>query len=225
MLKEGDHVRVVSGSSQGIPLIIKWYLSHKRTIEYEANAYRELRSMGCPVPWFSFSYYCYGEPVLVLEKLQPLDSSDNEYTLGIHVLQQLRFVHRLGVHCDIKPQNVMKRQLQNDDGSLDVYYFLIDYGGLTRERLGYGYRRWLWSPLWTSQRSHTPNQITTYVNDFIELGYTMRALQNKRAHGSYGNFKHHYHGRLRMYMDYVHHLDPKRRQDNVYDELIKILSA
>ena len=103
-----------------------------------------------------------------MEKLQKLNSSDDPYMVGAHVIRQLQFLHTFGVHCDIKPGNIMKK------GSL---YYLIDYGGVAKEKMGGGYRRWIWTPKWTSQRSHQKQQVCTAYNDFVELGFTMRHIQ------------------------------------------------
>lgn len=222
IIKSGDHVRVMEGELEGYPVVVKWYNSKKRDVTYEIGIYQRLRDMRCPLlPWFSTNYRFMEHPILVMEKLSPLDHTDNEHQLGIQVLEQLRYIHRFGVHCDIKPHNIMKRTSEN-------LYFLIDHGGVTTERLSYGYRRWLWSPAWTSQRSHAVNQITTYKNDLIELGYTMKAIQNLRLRkvrfGQYRKIDR-YNGKLREYMDYVMDLDHRSQPtDKLYDRLISILS-
>jgi serine/threonine protein kinase len=224
ILKSGDHVRVIEGDLEGYPVIVKWYQSRKRDITYESSIYQRLRDMRCPLlPWFSTSYRFFEDPVLVIEKLKPLDHTDDEYQLGIQVLEQLRYIHQFGVHCDIKPHNIMKRIVGDK-----VLYFLIDHGGVSTDKLGYGYRRWLWSPAWTSQRSHVDNQITTYKNDLIELGYTMKGIQNLRLyHKRFGQYRRvdRYTGKLREYINCVMELDPKSQpSDNIYNRLIHILN-
>ena len=212
------------------PVIVKWYQSPKRNISYECDAYRKLEKIGCPVPWYSTCYRVWDNPVLVMEKLVNLGPSDNEYLLGIHVLNQLRFLHSFAVHCDIKPQNIMKRETEQGNE-----YLLIDYGGISRERLRDeagrvypAYRRWVWSEKWSSQKSHVRNQPVTCKADFIELGYTMQAIQNWRKSRSRndGEYKTGFVGKLDKYMAYVRgRMDETIDVDDKhYDALIRILS-
>ena len=147
LIKKGKHAFVIEGvlehspnpkSTKVVqkPVIVKWYQSPKRNITYESNAYKKLEELGCPLPWFSACYRVWDSPVLVMEKLINLAPNDDEYMMGIHVINQLRFLHTFCVHCDIKPQNIMKRE--TDDG---IEYLLIDFGGISKERLEHGYRR------------------------------------------------------------------------------------
>jgi len=225
VIKTGKHAVVMLGqvANTNDQVIVKWYQSHRRDIEYETGIYKRLDKMGCPLLRFTSSYKFWDSPVLILEKLEPLQYYDNEYEMGSQIIYQLSFLHQFGVHSDIKPQNIMKRVRPDK-----IDYLLIDFGGVATERLGYGYRRWLWSPKWTSQKPHEENQITTPVHDFIELGYTMKCIQNWSTNygKTDGECKKNFRGKLARYMDYVLALDkekPVRLED--YQNLIRILQA
>jgi serine/threonine protein kinase len=212
----------MEGIHHGRPVVVKWYQSSKRDTTYELNFYQKLRGMGCDVPWFSSHYNFWGHKVMVLEKLSPLTQYDDEFKMGVHIIQQLRLLHRMGVHCDIKPQNVMKRQINKRTAQ----YLLIDFGGVATERLSYGYRRWLWSPKWTSQTPHEADQVVTEKNDFLELAYTMRAMQNWRdSHNqSDGDVKRGFTGRLARYLKRVEEIDKRHVRDQDYTDLLRILT-
>lgn len=211
-IKNSESVKVVEGILEGRPVVVKSILSKKHAIQDEMANYSRLKKLGCPIPWFSSKFSFWGQPVLVLEKLEPLEPWDNEYTLGIQILRQLRYVHRFGCHSDIKPQNIMKR-VDGKRSKRNTEYFLIDYGGVADEPLKKGYRRWIWTRKWTSQEPHVSGQVITEMHDFIELGYVMKAIQNwreqppkdKQKNRKYidGNFRSGYMGRLRKYMNKV----------------------
>lgn len=224
VLKNGKHACVVEGKFDNVPVVIKWYKSLKRDIRYESGIYSRLKEMGCPVPKFITSYRYMGEPVLILEKLSSLSAYDDEYRLGVELIKQLKHVHKFGVHCDIKPQNVMKRYHSDIKKRK---YLLIDYGGVATDQLKHGYRRWIWSPKWTSQPAHEKNQIATPKNDFLELGYTMKAIQNWRytKGNSDGDVKSDFNGKLGQYMKRVDRIKHDKISDNDYTDLIKILKS
>ncbi len=220
-IKEGESVKVMEGTMDGIPVVVKSLISRKHCIRDEMSVYVRLKKAGCPVPWFSTSFYFWGQPVLVLEKLEPLSPYDDEIQLGVQIIEQLEYVHDFGCHSDIKPQNIMKRVPEHYGRigrnkkykSQDIEYFLIDYGGVAEEPLKKGYKRWIWTRKWTSQEPHQPNQVVTMTNDFVELAYVMRAIQNWRSVAPKkkttnikhvdGDFKTGYEGRLKRYMEAV----------------------
>lgn len=214
-----DNVAVLFGRhpKQG-DVAVKWYKSRKRTAQYEIDIYRRMKELGAPIPWFSTKYQFMDQPVLIMEKLQPIDGSDNPYEVGIQILNQLKYLHQIGVHCDLKPENIMKR--------VDDTYFMIDFGGVTTEHLESGYRRWIWNPKYTSQRKGGHNQLTSCKYDFIELCFVMKALKNIRKYGSTGEFRSRYHGKLLRYMNRVDQLTEAHSPENfIHDELISILSS
>lgn len=221
VIKSGRHVNIIEGSLKNLQVIIKWYESSKRNTQYEIDIYERLKELGCNLPWFSGKFKYWGHTVLVLEKLIPLTQYDDECKIGAHVIDQLRYLHTFGIHCDMKPGNIMKRTRTGKPE-----YLLIDYGGVALDRLSYGYRRWIWTPRWTSQKQHESNQITTAKHDFIELGYTMKTIQNwrERKDHSDGEFKKGFTGRLDKYMKRVFEINPRHITSKDYDDLIKILS-
>lgn len=222
-LKTGRHVKVMEGKLKDTPVIVKWYESHKRDTSSEVEIYSKLNNCNCPrMPWYKSDYQVWDAPVLVVEKLKPLTWEDNEYKLGYHILSQLECLHRFGVHCDLKPLNIMKRAI----GRGEFEYTMIDFGGVTTEKLEHGYRRWLWSPKWTSQKSHEKRQICTAKEDLIELGFVMKAVQNWKVNRKidHGEYKRGYHGRLLKYMKYVGNINPTNISSKVYRDLMEILS-
>lgn len=219
LIKTGKHAIVIEGVYRGHPIIVKWYNSGKRDTNYEIDFYRKLKKMGCDLPWFSNKFYFWGQRVLVLEKLESLSGADNAYQIGSDVISQLWLLHKIGIHCDIKPGNIMKKIINGRPK-----YLLIDYGGVTQEPLGHGYRRWIWSPKWTSTPKGQPNQIVTAYVDFLELAYTMQAVINWYKIGHDGDYKKHYTGRLKHYMNYLNSMDQNNICKHDYKKLIKILA-
>ena len=199
-----------------VPIVVKWYQSNKRDTLYEIGIYKKLRHLKCPVPWFSSTYEFWNSPVLVMERLQGLTKEDDEFEVAIEVIKQLRYLHQFGIHNDLKPGNIMKR-MQNGK----PVYFMIDHGGVATQPLGYGYRRWIWSPKWTCQRPHASNQITTPKHDFIELGYTMKTMQNWTTGDNH--IRSGFTDKLAKYMDRVVRIDEKNVTGKDYDDLIELL--
>lgn len=170
IIVEGRNVVIMGGKLGNRKVIAKWSKNH--SVTEEIDVYKKLRKMGCPTPWFDEGFYLMGEPVLVMEKLHKLGSSDDPYLCGAAVLEQLSYLHEFGTHNDIKPGNCMKRI--NSDGSVE--YFLIDYGGVSTRPLGSGFRRRIWTDKYTAQPAHVRNQKTSAKYDFMELCYTIKSL-------------------------------------------------
>jgi hypothetical protein len=216
-IAQGRHVYVIAGKLDNeIPVVVKWYQSNRRDTLYEISIYKRLRKMGCDTPWFSSSYRFWDFPVLVMEKLHSLTKEDDEFEMAIQVLQQLTYLHQFGIHNDIKPGNVMKRLV---DGK--PKYLMIDHGGVATQKYQYGYRRFIWSPKFTSQKPHESNQITTAKHDFLELGICMKAIQNMRTGES--KVRSGFTGKLKKFMDRVELINQKDVKSSDYEDLIKIL--
>jgi serine/threonine protein kinase len=188
----------------------------------------------------------YGQPVLILELLEKLDQTDDPYNIGFEIIHHLYYIHQIGVHTDIKPENIMKISRMSE-GKKKMFYYLIDFGGMSCDRFpGGGYRRFVWSPKWTAQIK--PNwykelgmegKETEKVRqtcprfDFIELGITMRVFQitsklptvpsdiDERYLHDYTKYK----GRLKKYMEYVLSLpNSETYPPEVYRQIQDILS-
>lgn len=215
----GKHVFVMQGRLYDEPVIVKWYQSGHRDTQYEIDIYKRLRHIECPTPWFSASYSFWDSPVLVMEKLKPLDKTDNPGHMAAAVIRQLMYLHKFGCHNDIKPGNVMKR-VDPDKGPV---YFLIDYGGVATHRLRYGYRRWIWSPKWTCQRPHAEDQVTTAKHDFIELGYTWKTMENWVTGEK--EIRTGFRGTLAKFMRRVAQIDEKHITSRDYKDLIDIAES
>uniref|UniRef100_A0A6C0BMX2 Protein kinase domain-containing protein n=1 Tax=viral metagenome TaxID=1070528 RepID=A0A6C0BMX2_9ZZZZ len=210
-IKNSKGVRVILGMLNGREVVVKSINSTRHTIRDETSVYQSLKEDGCQVPWFRGDFYFWGQPVLVLEKLEPLDEYDDEFKLGREIIRQLEYVHEFGCHSDIKPQNIMKRVTKKGQKRI-CQYFLIDYGGVASERLDHGYKRWIWTHKWTSQKPHAQGaeRVITCTNDFVELAYVMRAIQiwrsrhrSNRPKDKDGDFRTGYKGRLLKFMEAV----------------------
>lgn len=214
LVKISANVKIAEGIYDRRKVVIKVINSSRSSILDEIAVYEKLKRSKCPTPWFSKKFQLWGETVLVLELLTPLTKYDDEMLVGSHVLEQLKYLHRWGCHSDLKPGNIMRRIGKKE-------YFMIDFGGVSDEELGEGYRRWTWTRKWTCQEPHEKMQVILPYHDFIELGYVMRAMQNWRENRIQedGNFKIGYQGRLKSYMISV--------DDEVedHDKLIRILQA
>jgi serine/threonine protein kinase len=219
ILKANRHSSIFESKLKDLPIVVKYYQSSKRDCTYELGIYDKLKEMDSDLPWYTDKFKFWENPVIVMERLYPITKYDDEYKLGISVISQLKYLHKFAIHCDIKPQNVMKRI-----NGTTCHYLLIDYGGATTDKLGHGYRRWLWSPKWTSQPSHKSNQIVTEKNDFLELGFTMKAIQNWHTQKDDGECQSGFTGRLKKYMDRVKRIDPTNIDSSIYSDLIDILN-
>jgi hypothetical protein len=227
IIAKGDHVRVIEGivRPENIPVVVKFYESRKRDITYEMDIYMRMKNTGINMPYFSVQFKIWNQPVLVMEKLQELNGNIDEYEMGRQVIPQIKALHTFGIHNDIKPGNIMRR-----NGNT---FLVIDYGGVAIEKLNHGYRRWIYSPIYCSQAPHQPNTVTTAKNDFIELCYTMKEIQNIRngvkAHARFGENKPDairsgFTGKLKLFLDRAHAVDDRNITDNDYESLLQILS-
>jgi serine/threonine protein kinase len=214
IVKEGKHATVLKGSLNGRVVVAKIYMSHKRDTRYEMGIYKQLEKMGCTVPWISYDFYFWNQPIIVMEYLDSVGTQDNEYRMAVDVLKQLRYLHQFAIHNDIKPGNIMRKSSR---------YYVIDYGGVASEKYKHGYRRWIWSPRWTSQKPHEPDQVTTAKYDLIELGYTMKSLQNDRKGAKRASVSEGFDGILADYMHRVAKIPDSKVTDKDYRSLVRIL--
>lgn len=234
-IASGDHVCLVSGyvtfKDVKVPMVMKYYRSAKRTIDYEINCYKMIAETGCQIPWVSGSYQLLGERVMIMERLYSIDESDRPEAIGSDVLKQLKFAHRLGVHNDLKPPNIMVRrrgyEVYVGERKDALKYLIIDWGGMAREKLGPGYRRFIWNPKFTSQLKGGRNQVTGPFYDFLELGYTMNYLDGIRRGKKRFDHRKEFSGRFKRYMDELkkYESDPFNLPEDIYERLTAILEA
>lgn len=234
-LTSGDHVCLMAGYIEygdvKIPAVCKYYKSSKRGIDYEIQCYKRLAETGCEIPWMSSSYHLLGEKVMVIERLSEINDSDIPELLGIDILKQLQYLHTFGVHCDLKPGNIMVRrkgfECYVQDPKNCYKYMIIDHGGTATKKLGHGYRRFIWNPKFTSQTKGEPDQICTYINDLLELGYTINFLDQKRKGKKRFDHRREYiNPRIKQYMDIVHSLQPKEAiPADIHLRLISVLQG
>jgi serine/threonine protein kinase len=174
VLRETDKLNSVSHS-----VVVKIYQGNRYDTRYEVSIYKKIREeLNIPNIWFSSSFYFWNVNVLVMERLYAVNGEDDEYEVLRQTIPQLTELHRIGVHNDLKIQNIMKRGVKN--GNLrKIEYLIIDFGGFTMERLKNGYRRMVWTPKVASQQKES-GQITYPRNDLIELCHAMRQIQLDR---------------------------------------------
>lgn len=224
IITSGKSVKLMNGTTNdGRRVVVKWYKGEKRDSTYEIEGYRRL---GSPPPFLSGDYRILGDRVIIMEPCQQLDGSDDPYEVARQVLPQLGKLHRFACHSDIKPGNIMKREVVKE-GRRRWEYLMIDLGGIAVERSGIGYRRIVWSPKWTSQ----PRQrgiITTPLHDFIELGYTMkgiRLLAETESHADDEPVRSNFSGRLKKFMEVLSRVPPEKSfSDDLRMRLIEIVS-
>lgn len=222
--------------------VIKWIGGPARPadnmygLEKEMQAWERLKGL-VPDPGTQFHYRFWDNKVMVQDFLIPLRKEDYKQ-VGRQLLPVLKKMHRIALHSDIKPDNILK----DANGT----YYLMDMGGITFDRLAYGFDRLVFSPHWTSQVED--KQISTYKNDLLELGYTLHwlAQEERGRHKMYKpaidgckecwSRQEANHNRLRIpnfpwtksiraYMDRVYLLDERVRDEAVYDELAALFTS
>ena len=221
-------MRNLQNPIEAIPVMVK--ISFDKRVEYETRICRKLRNLKCPLLWFSSSFYFWDTPIIVYEVLSPLSHDDDPCQVGQAILEQLRYLHRFGVHNNIKSENIgvrITKETAKDQTSFgapvgtcdDVLvptqkreYFLFDYEGTATEKLKWGYRRYTWQGNYSSQTPKEFNQITTPKNDLLELGYCIDKIATPQQHLY-----------IDRYIRIVRHIDPRHIPSNIYDQLNEIL--
>lgn len=224
IVAKSKNVVVCDGKIDDRDVIIKVALDQE--MKTEAKIYEDLESKRCSVPWTGKRYYLMDYPVVVMEKLRDLTHTDDPYEMAIQILDQLYFVHKYhGVHCDIKPDNILAKDV---DGK--TYYYLIDFGGCSRTPLDKGFIRDVWTRDWASQRSGVDNQLTTASNDFEELMYVTRWLQicnyeKKISDMEPKNYKKTFTGRLARCMELIRSMGINHDENMQYNYKLKQIIA
>lgn len=203
-------MRNLQHPAEAIPVMVKISLDNR--VEYETRICRKLRNMKCPLLWFSSSFYFWDTPILVYEILSPLSHDDDPCRVGQAILEQLKYLHRFGVHNNIKLRNIGVRITKEPVPKRE--YFLFDYGGVAIEKLEFGYRRYTWQRNYSSQTPKENNQVTTPINDLLELGYCLNKIATSQQSLS-----------IDQYIEMVDHIDPRHIPSDIYDQLAEILAG
>lgn len=252
VIKENEDVVLLNGvlyyNGTETNVVCKYYYNRFRSIDYEIKIYKRLRNSVCtrhagapcpsgcdhfcPVPWFSSDYKFLDQSILVMQELSPADNCEEWLRLGTDVLMQLRYLHQFGVHCDLKPPNIMMIEGTRIVDA-PIKYHIIDFGGCAIEPIsdsyGVGYRRFVSNKGFTSQPPQKDRiRVCTPYHDFLELGYVMAYLEiqyRKRNGQQTGNdHREHFYGKVKKYMSIVKSLNPYSIPASIYDELIRALN-
>lgn len=185
-IQEDQNVFLVVEPETQTKWVMKWEKTDPEFENSESLEYRKLESLGAQCPKRLDGYYMLNFSVLVIEFLQPLDTTDNAIELAKQLLTtQLKYIHTYACYFDLKPDNIRKRP------STPPLYFIIDMN-LSKEAFpGGGYKRLHFTPLYSSQSfprlkmSNSAEMIlSTYKNDFIELIYVVHQMIARRAYES-----------------------------------------
>lgn len=206
-------------------VIVKYYRKGEKDVREENDYYVRMREAGAELPWCSTTFHLFGQPILVLEKLDQLCKDDNEFKMGYDILNQLQVLHKRveTCHSDLKLGNVMRISNTNK-------YTVIDFGGCPRERVKNGWLRRCHTPLVTSQKKGVKDQVMTEWHDFMELCFTMKMIQNLRDRKTacQKDEKNDYvrtgfEGLLKTCVDFVNSLDKYSIREEHYDQFRSLL--
>jgi hypothetical protein len=161
-----------------IPVVVKWNHAaySKNGINTSIDMVHKFKSVGIPTHIIYPGFKLWGEDIMVMEQLQPLDKTDKWNDVAKDLLPSLNILHQFAVHSDIKPDNIMKRLKPQQNVTLPIWeYILIDIGDMSTVKEEWGYSRNCHSPNWTSQVCES-DQITSWKHDLLELCYTLNSI-------------------------------------------------
>ena len=196
------------------PLAIKWFKKGRCDVLHEIRLYQAIHQLDSSIlPWFSGNYRVWNDPVLVVRIKRVLEGTEDECQVGITLLRKLKVIHKVCIHCDIKPANIVKEEDDSD-------YYLIDYGQSTPiDDVGttyhnrHVYTNGYYRDGWKSR--------TTVKTDLLELLYTLRKIQLDRQDRS-GDKRSGFKGALGRYYSIVQKL-PEYPNEDAYDRLADAL--
>jgi hypothetical protein len=154
--------------------IVKWNVTPNAGEEYtmdEMDRWEMIESVGANVPKIIKGFMILDFSVVVMEKLYPLEVQDYNQKLVMSTVSFIEKLLPIGVHNNIKPSNIMKRIGSKGE----INYLVADIGSMTIQPLLYGFKRFHWSPYWSSQVVDLET-VTTVKNDLLELGYVLTLL-------------------------------------------------
>lgn len=187
-IAEDQNVYLVKEETTSRFWVVKWETTDIKRNEEDIE-YEKLEKMGAQCPDVLHGFYFLDFGVLVIEFLQPLDSTDRPTEVGHQLLTtQLKYIHEYACYFDLKTDNIRKRN------SNPPKYFIIDMN-LSKEMTQLGtFHRKHWTPLYASQtfpRVRTEARpLSSYINDFQELLYVLHQLIAQRSYeAKYDAFK------------------------------------
>ena len=215
--KHPEGVIILEGRLDGYqaPLAVKWYKGDHFTISHEMRLYGEIYEVNKgALPWFSLNFRLWNDPVLIIRAKKILDEDDHELDVGLAILEKLKWIHTVCIHCDIKPSNIVK----DEDEKGKKRYYLIDFGQSTpiEERQGDHHVRHVHTKGY--YRAGYKNK-STVKTDLLELLYTLREIQIRRTGTKGGSPQTGFSGKLRAY-EKVLNRSSEYPDDGIYDELM-----
>ena len=156
--------------------VVKWNVKEdgNQITERELENWRKIENTGASIPNVLEGFKILDFPVLVMESLEQLDPMDYNQKLVMTLTSFIEKIIPLGVINNLKPSNILKR-ITKSKSQIETTYFVADVAGTTTEPYSYGFKRFTWSPDWTSQVVDS-STITTVKNDLIEFGYVLNWL-------------------------------------------------
>ena len=214
-----EGVIILEGSipSYSGSLAIKWYQGHQFDVTHECALYSQIAQIDrSTLPWFSPNYQLWREPVLIVRTKKVLDGTDHERDVGVSILNKLKVIHQVCLHCDIKADNIVKSE---ENGRPN--YYLIDFGQSTPidEKEGGYHTRYVHTKKYMRQGFKDRSSVKT---DLIELLHALRRVQIDRVGGKGNEYTKGFEGCLKTYKKLVDRLD-EYPSSNVYDKLIAAL--
>lgn len=228
------------------PVVIKCYKDKYTNTQDEIEMYNIFDDIIEDFLWYRSDFEYKETPILMMEKLESINLYDDECEIAIDVLELLRYMHKHCVHNGIKPDNILKR----DDGK----YFLIDYGSVANIKKDYGYIRRSWSKLWACQYEMKGQITTPkhdfielgFTMQFLNLNkcehYDINHEYISISSEKYSMYKDNFNKNItylddinpkriqrnmrniKKYMNLVRSIDKRNIPDDIYDQLIDILS-
>jgi hypothetical protein len=150
--------------------VVKWNVREdvgRVLTDSEIEKWKTIENNGTQIPKVVSGFKILDFPVVVMEKLNPLEPSDYNQKLVVSIVNYIERILPIGVNNNLKPSNILKRVEKNE-----TTYFVADVTMMTTKEMDYGYQRFSWSPSWTSQVVDL-DTITTVKNDLLEFGYVL----------------------------------------------------
>jgi hypothetical protein len=162
---------IMKNDNNEIPVTIEWIDPKFGNIADEMALYNDLIEAGVQMSNIWLDYSFWNGSVIVKKRVYELDIKDytfiNIKKLGIQMLDLLQQIHKVGVLNNFSIENIVKDENNN--------YYISDYSSITTNKLFYGFQRFYWNDLWSSQVRET-DAVTTPWHDFMELAYLLNYM-------------------------------------------------